>query len=116
VKSVIIQRPEWTGKVPRPDPSIFENLPEASEELVNAESEPDSECRRLNKAIKKWKRSDLGPEMDLHLRRLLEDVAEHWSTLEGLYELVESMLFEKARFEDQVRKARDLIFDLVGDP
>ena len=116
MKSVIIQRPEWTGKVPRPDPSIFENLPEASEELVNAESELNSECGRLNKALKKWKRSDLGPEMDLHLRRLLEDVAEHWWTLEGLYELVESMLFEKARLKEEMRKARELIFDLVGHP
>jgi hypothetical protein len=41
---------------------------------------------------------------------------ERGNTLEGLYELVESMLFEKARFEDEVRKARELIFDLVGDP
>lgn len=62
------------------------------------------------------KRSDLGPEMDLYLRRLLEDLAEHWSTLEGLYELVESMLFEKARLEEEMRKARELIFDQVGHP
>lgn len=112
----VIQRSEWTGKVPRPCPSIFENLPEASEELVNAESELDGECRRLSKAIKRWKGSDLGPEMDLHLRRLLEDLAGHWSTLEGLYELVESMLFEKARLEEEMRKARKLIFDLIGHP
>jgi predicted nuclease with TOPRIM domain len=112
----VIQRSEWTGKVPRPCPSIFENLPEASEELVNAESELDNECRRLSKAIKRWKRSDLAPEMDLHLRRLLKDLAEHWSTLEGLYELVESMLFEKARLEEEIGKARELIFALVGHP
>jgi hypothetical protein len=54
--------------------------------------------------------------MNLHLRRLLEDVAEHWWTLEGLYELVESMLFEKARLKEEMRKARELIFDLVGHP
>jgi hypothetical protein len=110
----VMRRAEWDEKVRCPDSSIFQNFPEASEQLACAEIDLDKECKRLNKAIKRWARADCASEMDLYLRRLSENIAEHWSSLEELYELVESMLFKEMRLVAEMRDARKVIRDKVG--
>jgi hypothetical protein len=112
--TIIVKRIEWDEEVRRTCSSIFENLPEASEELVRAEKDLDRECKRLNRAVKKWAQSDYAPEMDLHLRRLLENIAEHWSSLEALLEFVESMLSAEACLIEEMRKTRKEIRAKVG--
>jgi hypothetical protein len=112
--TIVIEQAEWDEKKPYVDSSVFENLPEASEQLAHAECDLHKECKRLNKAVKRWAGSGLAPEMDLHLRRLLRGVAEHWSRLEGIYELVESMLCEEDCLVAEVRKARKLLHEQVG--
>jgi hypothetical protein len=77
--TIVIEQAEWDEKRPYVDSSVFVNLPEASEQLSHAERDLHKECKRLNKAVKRWAGSGLAPEMvtfkattSRHCRALVE--------------------------------------------